>query len=438
MAKPRNTKHRLAGRRGVFPDDVYTNSWGVTLIQVPGRAGPVDLNELLVRLAERGAIGASRRDVGADLHAGKVPTPAGDWGLLVALPGQAWAYLVPGFTASDAAPDFAKAAGVRVIDAGFDDTSNATGFLCVEGDDVLAKFESTGLGGDVVDEYRDGDPDGWRQTLFRGTRLPKDWVDSFESPAEVLDALAKEFDAFIPYLSASRVEGTVSINGFDRSEFERGDYLRIDLVGFGGARLEPSAADHRLLAAILDGDEVGVRSAAAAGADLRRLPGRNTTALNLAVRLSRDGKPWRDLIATLLELGAALTEPGHEPPVHTALDSFTVRTQGPLIEVLELLTGRGADVDAPGLDVLAAGVTPLHRAARLGWLAVVKYLVAKGADVRALNILGHTPRQEAEAGAKALTLGIPNAETAARYAAVIAFLADAEAGRADLDWSADV
>ena len=38
------------------------------LIQMPGRTGPVDLDELLDRLSKRGVIGATRRDVGADLH----------------------------------------------------------------------------------------------------------------------------------------------------------------------------------------------------------------------------------------------------------------------------------------------------------------------------------------------------------------------------------
>ncbi len=438
MAKSKNPRHRLADRRGVFPDDVYGNTWFTTLIQIPGRAGPVDLDELLVRLTERDAIGASRRDIGADLHAGRIRTPAGDWGLLVALPGQSWAYLVPSSASSDVPEDIARSAGVRVIVAGYDDTSNAAGFLCFEGEEVLAKFESSGLGGDVVDEYRGGDPDAWHQTLFTGTRLLKDWIEPFESPAEVVDALAKEFDAFIPYINASAVAGHVTINGFDRREFKREDYLRIDLIGFGNTRLEPSAADHQLLDAILAGDDGAVRSAVLSGADLHRLPGRSTTPLHLAIRLSRDGKPWRDLITTLLELGADLNEPSREPPVHAALDSYMITMQPQLIDLLELLIGHGADVNAKGLGMLSAGVLPLHRAARRGWLAVAKYLVSRGADVTAINILGQTPRQEAESGAKAVKLGIPDETTDARYAAVIAFLADAEAGRADLDWRVDV
>jgi hypothetical protein len=438
MSKSRNPKHALASRRGVFPDEVYGNTWQTTLIQIPDRAGPVDLGELADRLTERGVIGASRRDVGTDLHAGRIQTPAGEWGLLVALPGQPWAYLAPSFASLDIPAAIAKSAGVRVIIAGYDDTSNAAGFLCFEGEAVLVTFESSGLDGDVVEEYRRGDPDAWQQTLFRSTRLPKDWIEQFEGPAEVLDALAKEFDAFIPYINASGLEGVVTINGFDRREFKRADYVRIDLIGFGSARLEPSAADHQLLGAILDGNDQDVRSAAAAGADLHRLPGRSSSPLGLAIRLSRRDKPLLDLITTLLELGADLNEPGKEPPIHVALDGAIAMTEPELIEMLELLTGHGADVNAQGLEMLSVGCSPLDVAARQGLLEVATYLVAKGADVRAINILGRTPRQSAEAGAEAVKLGIPSQEADARYAAVIAFLANAEAGRADLDRRADV
>src|SRR4051794_34638196 len=96
MAKPKRSKDRLSERRGIF-EEGGGNSWFMTLLQVPGRTGPVDLDELVDRLVERDVVGASRRDVGADVHAGRIPTPAGKWGLLVALPGQPWAYLLPSF-----------------------------------------------------------------------------------------------------------------------------------------------------------------------------------------------------------------------------------------------------------------------------------------------------------------------------------------------------
>ena len=128
--------------------------------------------------------------------------PLGAWGLLVALPEQPWGVPRNELRLVGPAGGYRQSAGVRVIVAGYDDTSNATDFLCLEGEEVLAKFESPGLGGDVVNEYSSGDPDSWQQSLLTGTRLPKDWIEEFESPAEVVDALAKEFDAFIPYINA--------------------------------------------------------------------------------------------------------------------------------------------------------------------------------------------------------------------------------------------
>src|SRR5205085_3661538 len=119
---------RLTDRRGVFPDDGCGNSWDTILIQMPGRTGPVDLDELLDRLTERGVIGASRRDAGADLHAGRIPTPAGKWGLLVAMPGQSWAYLLPSFHAYELPAEIAKQAGLRAIGTGYQKTASATWF----------------------------------------------------------------------------------------------------------------------------------------------------------------------------------------------------------------------------------------------------------------------------------------------------------------------
>ena len=138
MAKSRKPKVNLADRRGVFPADMYCNSWDMTLIRMPGRTGPVDLDELLDRLIERGVVGQSRRDVGAEIHAGKVPTPAGYWGLLVALPGQSWAYLLPSFPSHSLSGEVARRAGLRAIGAGYQDTAGATAFDCFEGLAALA------------------------------------------------------------------------------------------------------------------------------------------------------------------------------------------------------------------------------------------------------------------------------------------------------------
>src|SRR4051812_6894472 len=434
MAKSRKPKVNLADRRGLFPADGCGNSWYMTLVQVPGRTGPVDLDELVDLLTERGVVGASRRDVGADVHAGRIPTPAGKWGLLVALAGQSWAYLLPSFHSYELPAEVARRAGLRAIGAGYQDTANATAFDCYEGEEALVRFESCGMGGEVVEEYGSGFGESMEQTRFSGTRLPKDWIARFRHEREVQEALAREFDAFIPYIGASGYEGVVKVYGFDRKEFKRGDYLRIDLIGFGDARLEPSAADHRLLEAITAGDVEAVRAAVADGADLHRLPGHDASPLLLALSPRRDGTSRRELAAALLELGADVHQPGQEPPVHAVLDTF-FEDEAELIELLELLTAYGADVNARGLDLITRTESPLHAVARKGWLAVAKFLVSKGADPGATDALGRLPRQSAEAAAESLK-GI-GGDKDGKYAAMIAFLDDAAAGRADLDWHAD-
>jgi hypothetical protein len=62
--------------------------------------------------------------------------------------------------------------------------------------------------------------------------------------------------------------------------------------------------------------------------------------------------------------------------------------------------------------------------------------VSKGADPRAKDALGQTPRQTAEA-AEASLRSLDAARAKAEFAPIIAFLADAEAGRADTAWEQD-
>jgi hypothetical protein len=62
--------------------------------------------------------------------------------------------------------------------------------------------------------------------------------------------------------------------------------------------------------------------------------------------------------------------------------------------------------------------------------------VSKGADARATDAVGRTPRQTAEASAGPIG-GLGEGEADATYGPLMAFLADAEAGRADVDWRED-
>src|SRR5262245_21830065 len=127
MAKPKNGKKSRAARRGVCADECG-DSWFMILLQMPDQTGPVDLDALMDRLVGSGLVGQSRRDVAAELHAGHIPTPAGKWGLLVSMPGQSWAYLLPGGDEPGLTPEIARRSGPRAILAGYQGTANATYF----------------------------------------------------------------------------------------------------------------------------------------------------------------------------------------------------------------------------------------------------------------------------------------------------------------------
>jgi hypothetical protein len=417
--------------------DACGDSWTMRLVQVPGRDGPVDLDELVDRLVESGLAGATRRDVGEALRAGKLPTPSGRWTLLVTLPGQPWAY-VAGGSGTDDVPldDLARVAGLRVLHTGYSDFSGCTSFDCRQGDETLVHFESCNLEDEVVEEFTGGFEEMFTQTIFRGGRLPKGWLAAFDDPFAVQDALAREFDAYIPYIGAHGFHDMVELSGFDDREFGPEDFARIDLIGFGDARLEPSPADRQLRDAIGAGDVAAVRSAVAAGADVSRLVARSGSPLLSALGSRFDGhSKRRALVATLLELGADPNDPGVESPVHALLEPLAA-DEAEIIDLLELVVARGADVNARGRGMLTGGQTPLHVAARRGWLAVAKYLVSRNADVHATDARGKTPRQQAADAAESIK-PFNGGDPDDKYAPLIAFLAGAEQGLADLDWQAD-
>ncbi len=427
-----------ADRRGIFAHECG-DSWSMTLVRIPGREGAADLDAVVDRLTAAGVVGASRRDVGAELRDGALPTPSGAWALLVALPGQPWAYLLPGDQGASAdrlRDDLARRAGLRVVVADHSDFMGSVSFSCVEGDETLACFESCGLEDSEIVEERVGGMDSFEsQTLLRGSRFDGEWLGRFTSAWDAQDAMAREFDAFIPYMSVNGFQDVVEIAAFDDEEFGPDDFLRIDLLAFGAAELEPSAAGRRLRDAIEAGDADAARAAVAEGASLTTLPARKGSPLRAALGLS--GESRLAMVAALLELGADPAPPDEEPAVHALLEPLFANQEAELIAVLDLLTAHGADVDARGREIMTMGATPLHAVARRGWLAVAKYLVSKGADARAVDAQGRSPRQCAEEAADSIReLGEGRAD--AKYGPMIAFLVAAEAGGdVDLDWRND-
>src|SRR5262249_49340511 len=163
-----------------------------------------------------------------------------------------------------------------------------------------------------------------------------------------------------------------------------------------------------------------IRSAVAAGADLQSVPGMGVPPLHFVLgSMPRSTSSQRRLVETLLELGADPNAPGHEPAIQVVLDRFT-QDEGEVIDLLELLTAHGADVNAKGRESLSVGRTPLHVASAKDWPAVARYLLSKGADPRAVDAAGHTARQALEA-LDGMRNPFATAESEATNAAMIAF-----------------
>ncbi|MBW2703234.1 MAG: ankyrin repeat domain-containing protein [Deltaproteobacteria bacterium] len=101
----------------------------------------------------------------------------------------------------------------------------------------------------------------------------------------------------------------------------------------------------------------------------------------------------------LLDAGADVKAPSLQKwrisPLHLA-------AQGGNVQVIDLLLARGAELDAVNLE----GYTPLHRAAWYGESAAVRHLIAKGANLKARNKWGQTPLFSAVQGGDRETVAI--------------------------------
>lgn len=103
----------------------------------------------------------------------------------------------------------------------------------------------------------------------------------------------------------------------------------------------------------------------------------------------------------LLEAGARLTAVSRNPLANTPLHAAVA---GGHSDVSVLLIARGADVNA----IDSGRHTPLHIAAENGQLAVVEALLAHGADPHAVDVEDKTPLSRAAAGNHAAVVDAMN------------------------------
>jgi hypothetical protein len=438
VPKPKAGPVPLAERRGLSKHLDY--GWHVILLQSKdGRSA--DADAFLDRMIALGHLGGARRDVAFDLFAGRVPRPMGPWGLLVQLKGHPCLYFVGDGLRREWPRELAADLNIRTGLFGADGMVATLLAELHEGSTTLVDFRGGPAVGDKSDPEAVFERDGMTGMTVRGTRLTTDWLRPFKSVAKAHDAIARELNVYVPVLAHESDDGTAEVYGYDGKRFTPNDYGRIDVVTFGSAAtLEPTPAAFDLAKAVRAGDAAGVRAAIAGGADPRYLPDDDDSPLDLALRLGRGtssySRPYEEVsreqqlavIEALLDGGAPTDPPGADPAIHVLLGNAEHSDQRTTIAQLRLLLDRGADPNALGTFLRGDGNTPLHVAASYDWLAVMKYLVSRGADATRPDHQGLTPRQALEQRMRTAYVVQPSKALGKQ---MLDFLAAAEQGTAD-------
>jgi hypothetical protein len=383
----------LSEKRGL-PCEPFNDSWDTVLVRFDDPARPTDSDAVIDRLLERGRISVARRNIGAELFAGKLKAPAGKWALLIKARGQSWLWLAPSWEEYRIAEDLAKSTGLVTLVAGYQDTANATFLMAYDGPKLRVEFESTGYEGKKL---RDSD----NETRIKGRMHDRKWLKQFPTETEAQEALLKELDAFTPYLGVFSDKGKVGMYAADEEELDEELFERVDLLVFGPAKsLEVGEPGRKLRDAINKGDAAGVRAAVKAGADLTVLPGTELPPLQDAIATNaKDAGRWLGVIRALLEAGADPSgPPGANPPL-CALANETFIDLQTLIEGLKALLDHGADVNGQCTDELQfRGSTAVHILAQMRGATPLKFLHSRGVDVLGVKDSdGKTPLQACEA-----------------------------------------
>jgi hypothetical protein len=421
----------FAKRRGTLKAWDY-NDWQAVGVHA---GGPGGIDGVCDKLAKVEKVGVVERDVTKEALAGKLPGPDAPHVLLVKMKGHDWALAAGSWinraSADELAEQLSREAGVRAIACGHGDTASATYFQMFEGGKSVIEFESCGEG---FGEEADEPPSRWNTK-----RYPKSWLAEHEDENEALQALVRDQGAYLPMFDISSENGRLSLFAYPEDALDPKNVERVALVVYGPASAaRPSPAGQQLADAIKNGDAAAVRAAIEAGASLEFLPGVNGTALSYAVGYAEDAESKRvEVLRTLIDAGADPNDGGTEgPPIFEPFDSIGWEPHQ-AIPVLAALLDARADVNARSTDLLYRGQTPFHIAASSGKLALVKFLHARGADLRANDPQRRTPRKVAEESLKFTEENFEGVgdEHTGQLRAVIDYLKRAEAGSApEGDW----
>ena len=203
-------------RRGTLPAWDY-DTWTAMSLFAGGKNG---IDGVTDALARSGA--TVHPDVTKAALSGKLARPRGRHMLIVKLRGHDWAPVHTGWGdewTEALHQQVSRDAKARVIWCGHQDTAGATAFHLYDKGTLTIRFESVGSGDD--------------ETRFTSTSHPKNWWRQYDDESQMLQALVREQDAYVPKLYVYDESGKFAFEAIPQDTIEAAIVERIILVVYG-------------------------------------------------------------------------------------------------------------------------------------------------------------------------------------------------------------
>lgn len=325
---------------------------------------------------------------GTMIHDCKLPTgqysaPRGPWAVCLSREQQPW-FLVDGVPVDDTwIKKNGKRKRTQTIYTGYDAEKPRVFFRMYETGKIHVDFVATGHPNEPCNKLR------------LKSQVPLDDLASEgKSPAAMLDALLKRFDAREMLLQVIETNGKLRLEWQDGSELAPAMLRDSNIIQYYKLKWKENLGSDLLDEAIGEGNPSKVNESAQLGADLEWLPLSNDSPLIRAVERQRGD--WKGCVQALLEAGAPINGyRGEVPPISACfarsfLGDAKGLCQAPANEAIEFLLSLGADLHATDSTHNGAGNTPLHHAADCCKPLIVAYLLSVGADTTKTNDVGQT------------------------------------------------
>ncbi|MEM1013522.1 MAG: hypothetical protein AAGI46_15035 [Planctomycetota bacterium] len=359
-----------------------------------------DWTAAAVDLGEKPPKGAERANLKA-LLSGELDYPAAKFVLLIKLKGHRWALAAPSWAEGIGGYGFGQWLSTRldhpVIHVGHNDTASASFFSLHGKGEELIHFESCG------EEYHARDPDEIEMpTRFNSDRHDKDWWRSHANENDAIQALLREFDAYVPLLFAAEDDAKLRPDAFPTDTLSKEHIAWAAMLPATPGRIkkgESALLAKQLFDAIKRVDPHAVEEVLAAGADPDALPGGQSNPLSHAIwmlQLQRDvdgDKRASAVIDALLDAQANPDGTESANPLCAIGDSAPFKAEK-LVRAAEQLIRCGANVNRSALQgPMKQRGTALHTTASSLNVPILRLLLQHGADPRIANENGQTPRE---------------------------------------------